>query len=125
MNHCADYIAAAKAALGDPGMSDEQLGQRLGYTQQIVNRAKRGTMSDPMALRLAELLGIEAGEMLLVARAERERDPAVSAALLAYVGKILGATAKKATAAGLAPVVLLASLLMPPTDALAEREAFA
>lgn len=90
MRTCADYIAAAKLKLGSERMTDDQLGARLGYTQQIINRAKRGYMSDPLALSVAAALGVEPGEVLLVARAEREKDPAVSAALLAYVGKVLG-----------------------------------
>lgn len=89
MQSCSDYVARAKALLGDPRMSDREFGERLGgYSQTAIASGKHGKMSDPMALRLAELLGIQAGELLMVARLEREKDPAVKAALIAWAGNV-------------------------------------
>ena len=102
---CADYIADAKAKAGDPKMPETKLSQVFAggkYSQSVINRAKRGQMNDPFAYDLAQFLGIEPGEVLMVARAARERDPVVRDALLAYVGKILRLTASKASAAAVA-----------------------
>jgi hypothetical protein len=79
----ADYVLRAKASLGDRHMSDAEFGLHLGgFARTSVSNARYGNMSDHMALKVAEVLGIEAGELLHVARAEREKDPAVKRALL-------------------------------------------
>jgi transcriptional regulator with XRE-family HTH domain len=78
----ADYVRRGKAKLGDPYMSDREFAEQLGYSTSAVSNARYGNMSDLMALKVAEVLGIEAGELLQVARAEREKDPAVKRALL-------------------------------------------
>lgn len=90
---CADYLADARTALGDSNMSDRELGSRLGgYSQQHIWKAKAGNMSDPLALAIAGVLpDVQAGEILWVARMEREKDEKVKAALIAYTGKILAA----------------------------------
>lgn len=89
----AEYVAAAKLALGNSQMSDKELGQLLGgFSQPMIGKAKAGNMSDPLALALAGVIpGVDAGEVLWVARMEREKDPAVKSALEAYVGKVLAA----------------------------------
>lgn len=98
-----DYLAAAKVALGNQYMSDRELGEKLGYAQQTIWKAKAGQMSDPLALALASVLpDVDAGEILWVARVEREKDQAVKSALAAYVGKILSSTPSKAAAHSLA-----------------------
>lgn len=89
MKTCSDYVADAKAAMGNPKMSDRELGERLGgYAQTSVANGKHGNMSDPMALRLAEVIGVPPGEVLMVARLEREKDPAVKAALVEWAGNV-------------------------------------
>jgi hypothetical protein len=85
------YIAQAKAKLGNPAMSDRELGERLGgFSQTFLSQAKRGKMTDPLAMRIAAACGVPAGEVLMVARLEREKDPAVRAALVEWAGKISG-----------------------------------
>jgi len=96
MKHCTDYVSEAKRALGAERMSDRELGERLGYSQQTIAGAKHGNMSDPLALRLAELLGIQAGELLMVARLEREKDPAIRAALVEWAGNVFSLMPTKA-----------------------------
>ncbi|MEK8027226.1 hypothetical protein [Pseudaquabacterium rugosum] len=88
MQTCSDYIAAAKAAMSEGRMSDRELGERLGYSQQAIAAAKHGNMSDPLALLLADVLKIDAGQVLMAARLEREKDPAVRAALEAWSRKV-------------------------------------
>ncbi len=91
MRKAEQYIAEAKKVLGNPAMSDRELGQKLGgKSQQFIWGAKAGKMTDPLAIELADLIGVERGEVLMVARLERERDPAVKAALLDWAGKIFG-----------------------------------
>ena len=91
MRTCADFIALAKASLGDPKMSDRELGERLGgYKQQTIASGKHGNLSDNLALKVAEAAGVEAGEVIMAARLEREKDPEVKAAWAAWVGKISG-----------------------------------
>lgn len=100
MHTCADYITTAKAALGDAKMSDRELGVRLGgYSQQTVAAGKTGKMSDPMALKIAEVIGAVPGEVLMVARLEREKDPAVKAALTEWAGNVFSLLPKMAAPA--------------------------
>jgi hypothetical protein len=116
----ADYLAAAKVALGNPHMSDRELGEKLGgYSQPQIGNAKAGKMSDPMALKVAAVLpDTEAGEVLMVARLEREKDPAVKAALIVWASKMLAATPRIAAArnvvvGGVAAVVVVAGGALP------------
>jgi hypothetical protein len=76
--------------------------------------AKSGRASDELALRLGQLLvkhGLieHAGEVILVAHAERKAGP-VQKALLDYVGNLARLAATKATAASLAVLVLCGAL---------------
>ncbi|MDN3921523.1 hypothetical protein [Roseateles violae] len=108
-----DYLAQAKESLGNRYMSDRELGERLGYSQQHIWRAKAGNMSDPLALAIASVLpDVDAGEILWVARVEREKDEAVKAALASYVGKILSAMPSKAAARSLAVGGMVAGSLL-------------
>ena len=97
MKSCADYISAAKAALGNPKMSERELGERLGgYSQSMMATAKHGNMSDPLALKLAAAIGLPAGELLMVARLEREKNPDVRAALIEWAGNVFSLMPTKA-----------------------------
>ncbi len=88
MKSAAQYIADAKAVLGDVRMSDRELGDRLGgLSQQFISGAKRGQMTDPLAVKIAEVLGIEPGEVLMVARLEREKDETIRSHLKAWALK--------------------------------------
>ena len=89
MKTCAQYIAAAKAALGDERMSDRALGDHIAYAQPTIAQAKAGKMSDGVALALGELLkkhGVveHPGEVIVVAHAERDNDQRVRRALMEY-----------------------------------------
>lgn len=116
MKSCAQYIAESKARLGDPRMSDQKLGDHIGYAQQTMAKAKHGDMSDPVAMKLAALLKIDAGEILLVARAEREKDERVKGALLAYAKKVFDSVSLKALSVIGALAVVL-SLFQPAPNA--------
>lgn len=91
-----DYVLAAKAALGDVDMSDREFGERIGRAQQLVSAAKHGAMSDPLAITIAGLIGVDAGEVLMVARLEREKRPEVRAAIEAWLGKAFSLMPEKA-----------------------------
>lgn len=111
MKNCADYIAAAKAALGDERMSDKALGRHLGYAQQTIAKGRQNRMSDQVALAIGELLVrhrvIEhAGEVVLIAHAERDADEAVRQALTEYAARIIdGRAPRRRRAARAAPRV--------------------
>lgn len=113
MKSCAWYVAEAKRALGDERMSDRQLGELLGYAQQTVAKAKSGSMSDPLALKIAAVLKIEGGELLLVAHAEREPRADVKAAWLSYAKNVVGRVPQKALGALCALTVALGMLVQP------------
>lgn len=99
----ADYVRLAKIALGDEDMSDRELGQHLGgLTSGSISNARYGRISDPLAMRLASVAGIPPGELLMVARLEREKDPAVRAALMDWAKNVLALMPEKA-----APVELV------------------
>lgn len=120
MKTCADYVEAARAALGGPRMSDRELGEKLGgYAQSTINHAKRGRMSDPLAVSIAEAIGAHPGEVLLVAKASREPDEAVKRHLLSFAGKVLG-RASRAASLGLSGLAVMLGLWTPrPAEALA------
>lgn len=114
----AAYIAQAKVALGNPAMSDAELGDWLGgYSQAMIGKAKAGGMSDPLSMKVAEVIGEDPGEVLIVARAEREKDERVKEALVAYVGKILASVPSKAVSALAALAVALGMMFTPAQDA--------
>ncbi len=103
------YLTEAKEVLG--AKSDRELGERLahpgmpkGYSQQAIAAAKVRGLSDGIALAVGLVLEKagrvdHAGEVLLVAHAERDSDPLVRNALMAYVGKVIASAAKMASAA--------------------------
>ena len=120
MKSCTQYIAECKVKLGNPRMSDRELGEHVGYIQQNIARAKSGMMSDPLAIKLAQILQVEPGEILMVARMERERDPHVQKHLARWVhhmGKALASMPAKAiNGVGALLLVVLMSFL-PARDA--------
>lgn len=93
MKTCADYIADAKAALGDARMSDRELGERLGdsepYSQSQIAGSKSGVMSDTVAVAIAKAIGVDPGEVLLVARLEREKNADTRQYVTAFLGRLL------------------------------------
>lgn len=93
----ADYVRLAKLALGDECMSDRELGQHLGgLTSGSISNARYGRISDPLAMRLAGVIGTAPGELLMVARLEREKDPAVRAALMDWAKNVMALMPTKA-----------------------------
>jgi len=117
MKKVCDYVLDAKRALGNPHMSDRELGARLGYSSSMISDARYGRMSDPLAMALAGLLKIDAGEVLLIARAEREKEGPIRNALLAYAKKVLSSVPAKAVSAIAALGVTLGLMLSPAHDA--------
>lgn len=90
-----DYVHRAKEVLGNVSMSDRELGEHLGgFGFSSISNARYGNMSDPVALRIAQVLHIDAGEVLMVARLEREKDEDVKAALTAWASKTLASMSK-------------------------------
>lgn len=108
------YVTEAKRALGDPHMSDRALGERFGYSRSLMQRAKNELCTDPLAIKIAEAIGIDPGEVLLVARAEREPDQVVKEHLLRYAKKALRLVPSKAVGVLAASAVALGALLAPP-----------
>jgi len=77
---CAQYIAECKVKQGNPRMSDRELGELLGklvggspFGQSYIAGAKSGKCTDPLAIAIAKCLEIEPGEVIWVARLEREK----------------------------------------------------
>jgi len=95
MSLTADYVRRAKAHFGGESMSDRELREHIGSSGPVVSQARYGSMSDPVAIRIARALQIDAGEVIMVARAEREKDPEGKAELEAYMSKTLAAVPKK------------------------------
>ena len=89
--HPEQYIKAAKVKLGNPSMSDRELGVALGYSTGTISGARYGKMPDPLAIKVAQLIDADPGEVMLVARAYREKDEVARGYLLAYASKTLAA----------------------------------
>lgn len=101
MEKPADYVRRAKEKLGNGAMSDREFGQRLGgFASSTISSARYGNMSDAIAILIAQVLGIDAGEVLMVARIEREKDEQVRAALSSWASKTLAAMSLAAAASG-------------------------
>lgn len=114
MRKISDYVLAVKAALGDRHMSDRELGEQLGgYSAGLISNARYGICGDPLAVKLAGVLKIDAGEVLLVARAEREKDATIRGHLLAYAKKALASVPSRVVGALVALAVALGMSLQP------------
>ena len=118
MKKVSDYVLDAKRKLGDPHMSDRVLGGHLGYATSTISEARYGRSTDHVAVELARVLKIDAGEILLIARAEREKDVTIRAHLMAYAKKALASVPSKAASALCAFAVAL-GMFLPAHDALA------
>ena len=120
MNNCLEYVELGKTVLiGRP--SDRALGEKLGYAQSTIAEAKAGRMSDGIALALGELLVkhkliLHAGEVMLVAHAERKTGRA-RATLLDYAKNVLAPASSKAASALSAVAVALGLMFSPAHDA--------
>lgn len=89
MKKLADYVTQAKDRLGDRHMSDRRLGELLGgYSTTSMSQARYGRMSDGLAVKLATVLDIDAGELIWAARTARELDPVVRGHLEAWQMKV-------------------------------------
>lgn len=98
-----EYILMAKKASGIE--SDYALAKKLGITRQAISNYvnKKSVMDDYTAAKVAELLGINALEVIAAANAEREKD----AGRVAFWHRL--ATSGKA--ASLASVLILGGFL--------------
>lgn len=117
MKKVSDYVLAAKRTLGNPHMSDRELGERLGYSTSMISDARYGRMSDPLAMALAAVLKVDAGEVLLIARAEREKEGPIKHALLAYAKKALASVPSKVLGVLVASMAALGLMFSPVHDA--------
>ena len=122
MKKVSDYVRLAKASLGDVHMSDRELGVRLGgYSSSAISDARYEKMSDPLAVKIAELLKLPGGELLWAARTAREKDPIVKRHLESWardVGKALASVPMR-TASAVAAMSVALGLMLSPHDAMA------
>ena len=118
MRNCADLIEGSKAK--KKYRSDRELGELFDVSPQAIGAAKRGKMTDPLAMKVADVLELDPGYVLWIARTERERDPAVRMHLEAWgkrVGKLLASVPLKAVNAFAACAVALGMMFSPAHDA--------
>lgn len=82
-----EYLDAVRAKLSLP--SDYALQKPLGVTKQLISnyRVGRDTLSDTMAIRIAEILEIDAAKVLLDAHIERSKTPEVRAVWMGMMEK--------------------------------------
>jgi|GEM_PF-5355409 len=130
MKNPADYVLLAKRSLGDAEMSDRVLGLKLAdfdkdgktYSSSAVSNARYGNMSDALAMAIAAAIGdVDPGEVVWVARMEREKDEAVKSVLQAYVGKVMAVMPSKAGArsafGGVVAAVAISAAAPSPSQA--------
>lgn len=130
MSTCATYIARAKARIGDKQMSDERLGIELArrakrpepFSQSIIARSKNGRCPDSVAVELERVLSDEVaiGEVLLVARAERENDQVVKERLMTFAKNVVGKWPEKVGGA-IGALLMAACLWLQPQPSLAHE----
>lgn len=111
MKTTADYLDAVAARLG--GASDYRVAMTLGVTPAAVCNWRKGrdSIGDDAALKVAELIGVEAAEIMIVAKAERAKNAAVKEAWESAYRALRGIAASLA----LAVVALFAT--SPPASA--------
>jgi hypothetical protein len=97
-----ELLAAAKAAQGIP--SNYRLARVLGVPESTVQRwnTRRGLPSDEYCAKLADLAGLDRGEVVAWIRAERETDP--------YMRDVWASVAKRLHQAGSAAMAVILSL---------------
>lgn len=95
--------------------SDYKAAQLLGVTKQTVShyRSGKGTFSEGVAIRAAELLGLDPAEVLIATQAERVKNEEAKRILQRAVRQLKRATA----AAVLVTLPFLAGALFPAKDA--------
>lgn len=116
----ADYVSWTKEKLGDVHMSDGALGKLWGLSPSSISNARYGNMSDRLAMKIADVLGVLPGEVLWAARTARERDPITRAHLESWartVGKMMSAVPRKAVSALAALAVALSAWFLPAPEA--------
>ena len=97
MRSAESYINDAKAKFGNPKMSDRELGALLGgLASSTVSSARYGNMSDPLAMKVARVIGEDPGELLMVARLEREKNQDVRQALENWAKNVFSLMPSKA-----------------------------
>lgn len=84
MKNFVQFLADAKAQLGNVDMTDNAFAVRIGVQPKSITRLRQGTTGDPLAILLAELLGQDVGEFVCMARAEREPDPQLRSHLIGW-----------------------------------------
>jgi hypothetical protein len=93
MNTTCDFLDAIKARHGVP--SDYALAKTLGVTHQMVSgyRAGRVFLGDSTAIKVAELLELDAAVILAAVHCERAKKPDEKAAWSAMLEKLGGIAA--------------------------------
>lgn len=83
-----EYLDLVRATLHLP--SDYALQKPLGISKSLVSAYRTGkeSLSDPLALRVAEICGIDASRVLLDAHIERSKTPEIRAAWVSVMEKI-------------------------------------
>ncbi|CAJ3022172.1 helix-turn-helix domain-containing protein [Burkholderia pseudomallei] len=101
MKTTVEYLDAIKVRLDLP--SDYAVAKALGLTRAAVSKQRLGhsVFDDTTALRVAEILGVDPMEVISAANAERARDEETRRLWERAWGKVTGATAVVAIAAGI------------------------
>ncbi|AYX28118.1 helix-turn-helix domain-containing protein [Burkholderia pseudomallei] len=101
MKTTVEYLDAIKVRLDLP--SDYAVAKALGLTRAAVSKQRLGhsVFDDTTALRVAEILGVDPMEVISAANAERARDEETRRLWERAWGKVTGATAAVAIAAGI------------------------
>ncbi|WP_076887767.1 DUF3693 domain-containing protein [Burkholderia pseudomallei] len=101
MKTTVEYLDAIKVRLDLP--SDYAVAKALGLTRAAVSKQRLGhsVFDDTTALRVAEILGVNPMEVISAANAERARDEETRRLWERAWGKVTGATAVVAIAAGI------------------------
>lgn len=115
MKNLADCVDEVRRRKGF--RSDREVGELFDCSQQLIAQARSGGCTDPIAVKLAEVIGEDPGRLLLMARAERERDPTIRAHLIAYAKKALAAVPSKAASVVATFALALAAWFLPAPDA--------
>lgn len=113
MNTTPEFMDAVKAKLSLP--SDYTLAPVLGITRSSISKLRNGkdAFGDATAMRVAELLGIDAGFVIACAHRERAKTEAEKAVWTSMLEKL----------GGLAAALLLAPALMMAPEAKASVSA--